>query len=457
MSSSRIFTSNTMNFIFNMYNHDFYHSLLIYLTFDTTYEEFNNYTDSIYESFTESLIDELSISADVHKYAITITNSENSLYHSSLWKHVLQLQITLNLNITLDHITLLLNHMKNSLSFNHITTYMYNNTYYITLLNQIVPLNDISVIEANIISFLNNNNNLSFNINDITFVDKTNIVIPVVIHHINMNHLISFQNKLNNDLSTILSPSFLDTYGYLLYTDTNIVKHQVNSINGIERDIVIYFDWISLFQQVYSEQKTHYQRSEEYRNGVFKDAYNNYQSTNTGNSSGKSPMIQWYEHLKNILYETVYNQNPVLEQFTRIEEQNVISSLEYMEYMDIYDNKFMKHVSHSYRYTTKRLGNLINNHNIEEILRQLYLHGYFLEQENEGNTNYIFNPDKSLVNLQSYPLYKQLQDDDQIVFPVTINQIYGYSDDISTYSNTSIYNPNVALYTIHIKCIQKSN
>ena len=93
---------------------------------------------------------------------------------------------------------------------------------------------------------------------------------------------------------------------------------------------------------------------------------------------------------------------------------------------------------------------MINNHNVGEIIEKLRKNGYF-------NKHLLkFNPTVEEIDSNKFPLYSPLKDDDEIVFPINIRKIYGYTDEISILSN-NIFNPNVSLYTIHIRCIQKKN
>tara|TARA_B110000285_G_scaffold30212_1_gene30894 strand:- start:1349 stop:2431 length:1083 start_codon:yes stop_codon:yes gene_type:complete len=283
----------------------------------------------------------------------------------------------------------------------------------------------------------------------------SNVCISAIVHHINKSDLLEFQKMVENDPFSIFDDDFGSNYAPVLFLESHIVNYQQNTHSTQQFDIILHFDWIKKFQEAYGNELTHYQKTEEFRKIVFKEAYNDYQAKNLPDPEDTSALNaheQWKHHITAILYQTVFRKNPYLKEVFNIEDHFIHNDLEYQAKVDIHthDDRILKHISQSYRYSTKKLGNLINNHNVEEIIVKLNAHGYF------NRTTLTFNPPVEDVDSVDFPLYSPLEDNDEIVFPVTISSIYGYSDDVSLHSNNDIYNPYVSLYTVHIRCIQKS-
>jgi len=450
MTSKRIFEAKPMNFRFNMYDHDYYHSLSVQFTFNITYQQFNELHIDEYDMFKRNFITSISAAAFVNPSAIHVQKSENALTHAFLFRRTLEIEMQfpsdmseqieslnaiINSNLTYDSSV-------NIFSSDGTTLCVYIAGYDETQDIQGILLQEIPSIQ----SVQLNNCNL--------------VTISAVIHHINRNDLLYFQHKIHNELTTIFPHSFVSDYSHLLFAETEIVTHQHNSHTEKIFDVVMHFDWVKKFNEVYNDVKNHYQKTEEFRSGVFKPAYNDFEAVHVPDTeNGKTSKEQWAEHLEIILHETIFRHNPMLKNVIRITPEKVELDLAFQEKVDTHthDKLLLKNISQSYRYSTKYLGNLINNHNVEEIMVQLHAHGYFYSNIGENSEpEYMFNPPVEKVDSELFPLYMPISDNDEIVFPVTISSIYGYSDDISIHSNDDIYNPYVSMYTIHIRCVQKT-
>lgn len=470
MSSYRIIESSVMNFEFDMYKHDFYHSLNILFTFDINYTDFNEIIGNDYDSFKHDLITNISSSAFIHPSAIHVITSEQSIntntggviFYTDLYDNVIEIRILVKQNTFTFEVDSFLFSIEN-IHYDSIAISdkrYYNNEIKVFIKGYSQTLNEINtVIQNNIFDD-------TIYIEQVECFQSNKAVLNIVLNHTNQEDLAFYKDKVDNDLNSIFSETFVTNYFNLLFTETNIVTHQQNSNTGINFDIILHFDWIQLFDDVYKQVGSSYQRNEEYRKGVFKNAYNDCGAVNESISEysdnlhsnyyniemfQKSAVEQWHNYLDIILHETIFNLNPFVSNTFGISEKRLKKDLEFQEKVDIHNpKKMITPVTNSTRYATKYLGNLINNHNVGEIIEKLRENGYF------NNHLMKFNPTLDEIDINKFPLYSPLKDDDEIVFPINIRKIYGYTDEVSILSN-NLFNPNVSLYTIHIRCIQKKH
>ena len=453
MTSKRVFEANPMKFRFNMYDHDYYHSLLLRCTFNISYSNFTVLHD--FKTFKRDFITNICSAANVNPRAINLIRSESSFEHFYAQKHIVKVQIHFDSAIVEEQFSEIIEIIYTNIlvfipDFKNIILIFDDDTINVDALFITDEPLDNDILN-NLESLIHNHVQNSLGNCSLSVMQQNNVCISAVIHFMNKNDLTEFKNSIENDLYSTFSSYFYETYADLLFLESKEIEHQKNNKKNTHLDIILYYDWIQKMKETYTMQKTHYQRAEQYRENVFKNAYNDFEATHLKeeNGEGKTSYHQWLEHISIILNETVYLENPYIKKILFLSEDKIKNNLEYKEKVDIYNNDehFQKHVSESYRYSTNHLGNLINNHNVQEILTKLYDNGYF------QNT---FNPLPEHVDLEKYPLYSQLQDNDEIVFPVVISSIYGFSDDISMQSNDNMFHPFLSLYTIHIRCIQKT-
>ena len=94
-------------------------------------------------------------------------------------------------------------------------------------------------------------------------------------------------------------------------------------------------------------------------------------------------------------------------------------------------NPGIKQLESQTEYDTEKLGDMINNSNMREILVQMRNHGCFVQDEDKTNdagdaaAGVVVNP-----KVQLAPLQRLLDANDELVFPIDVTTITGYDESV---------------------------
>ena len=250
MSSYRIIESSVMNLEFDIYNHDFYHSLNILFTFNINYSDFNEIIVNDFDSFKRDLITNISSSAFIHPSAIQVitseqsitTNSGGTIFYTDLYDNVIEIRIQVKQNVFTFEVNSFLFCIEN---IEYDSVAISDRRYYNNELRVFIKGYSQTIQEINTIIQNNIINDTKY-IENVECFQSNKTVLNVVLNHTNQEDLIFYKDKVDNELNSLFSETFIANYFNLLFTETNIVTHQQNSNTGINFDIILHFDWIQL-------------------------------------------------------------------------------------------------------------------------------------------------------------------------------------------------------------------